>query len=194
MKILWLGPERQRLLDYVALEGDSVLRTEDPLSPDDPLLTSIDWIVSYGYRHLIREWLIERFPRRIINLHISLLPWNRGADPNLWSFLEDTLKGVTIHYIDAGIDTGDILVQQELCFGPDETLKSSYEKLSSAMEDLFMKNWGKIRQEQLPAFAQTGEGSFHRMKDKAAFEHLLSNGWDTPVGNLIGKALVLQES
>ena len=63
-------------------------------------------------------------------MHISLLPWNRGYHPNIWSFLEDTPKGVTIHYINEGIDTGDIIVQKEIVIDEDkETLKSSYEIL-----------------------------------------------------------------
>eukprot|EP00392_Amoebophrya_sp_AT5.2_P019205 g19951.t1 len=65
---------------------------------------AFDYCVSYGYRHIIRTPVIEgMFDRkRIINLHISYLPYNRGADPNLWSILERTPPGVTIHHIDEG--------------------------------------------------------------------------------------------
>ena len=52
-----------------------------------------------------------------------------GQDPNLWSFIEDTPKGVTIHEIDEGIDTGDIIFQKEIVLNSNETLASSYEKL-----------------------------------------------------------------
>ncbi len=56
----------------------------------------------------------------IINLHISFLPWNRGAHPNFWSFYDDTPKGVTIHLIDEGIDTGAIIYQKEITFDRNE--------------------------------------------------------------------------
>lgn len=46
-----------------------------------------------------------------MNLHISYLPWNKGADPNFWSCIDGTPAGVTLHHIDAGVDTGDIIAQ-----------------------------------------------------------------------------------
>jgi methionyl-tRNA formyltransferase len=117
------------------------------------------------------------------------LPWNKGADPNLWSFLENTPKGVTIHYLDEGIDTGDILAQKEVQMRDDDTLKTSYERLSTEIEQLFEFVWPKIKNGQLKAIPQPKGGSFHRLRDKKAFEHLLTNEWDTQVANLIGKAL-----
>jgi len=72
---------------------------------------------------------------RAINLHPSLLPWNRGAHSNFWSFLEDTPKGVTIHIIDEGIDTGDILLQKKIKFDQSkETLRSSYGRLQQELQ------------------------------------------------------------
>lgn len=52
----------------------------------------------------------------VLNLHISYLPWNRGANPNFWSFVENTKKGVTIHEIDEKLDKGKILLRKELEF------------------------------------------------------------------------------
>jgi methionyl-tRNA formyltransferase len=95
---------------------------------------------------------------------------------------------VTIHYVDHGIDTGDIIVQKEVAFQPEETLKSSYRKLSVALEQLFMQTWPDIRAGNLKAKPQPAGGSFHRLKDRLAIEHLLYKGWDTPVAALIGKA------
>ncbi|MCD8568399.1 MAG: formyl transferase, partial [Geovibrio sp.] len=85
---------------------------------DLPLIEEIkpDLIISYSYRYIIGEDVISAMNGGIINLHISYLPWNKGADPNIWSFLENTPKGVTIHKIDEGLDTGEILVQEELVF------------------------------------------------------------------------------
>ena len=91
--------------EFLLSFGDEVTRTEEPLESGMKCLEHVDFIISYGYRHILKKDLIEMFPRKIANLHISLLPWNRGADPNLWSFLEDTPKGVTIHYIDCSVDT-----------------------------------------------------------------------------------------
>ena len=73
-------------------------------------INSFDTIISYGYRFKIDEKLIKK-NKNIINLHIYFLPFNRGAHPNFWSFIENTPSGVSIHKIDKGIDTGDIINQ-----------------------------------------------------------------------------------
>jgi methionyl-tRNA formyltransferase len=133
--------------------------------------------------------VLAPFGERAINLHISLLPWNRGADPNLWSFLEDTPKGVTIHVLERGVDTGPIVAQAEVAPSPHDTLKTSYERLAQAMLALFAAAWGDIRAGRLPAQPQSGAGTYHRTSDRSRFAGLLTEGWDTPVAGLTGKAL-----
>lgn len=190
MKILWLGPKRETLFAWLTQNGDIVEQTEERLDINTGLLSGVEWLVSYGYRHILKPDILALFPARAINLHISFLPWNRGADPNLWSFLENTPKGVTVHLIDAGVDTGAILVQRKVSFSePEETLASSYRKLSETIEALFCQSWEQIKAGQLQAYPQPAGGSFHRASDKKRFELLLSAGWDTPIESLIGKAL-----
>jgi len=188
MKILLLGPDRPAMTDFLQSLGDEVLRWDEKLTPDAEILNGIDFVVSYGYRYILKDDLLKRFPNRVVNLHISYLPWNRGADPNLWSFLEDTPKGVTIHYIDAGIDTGRLLAQRQVAFGSDETLKTTYAKLALEIEQLFREVWPDIRAGRRASFPQPPGGSFHRMRDREPVEPLLARGWDTPVAELIGMA------
>lgn len=187
MKVLVLGPARPQLVHYVRAFGDDVRVTQEKISPESRILHGVDWLVSYGYRHIIKPDLLRAFVRRAINLHISYLPYNRGADPNLWSFLEDTPKGVTIHYIAAGVDTGDILAQRQVSFGNNETLRSTYEKLCQVVLALFVETWPDIRTGRRESRPQPAGGTSHRSKEKKAVEHLLSAGWDTPVVDLIGK-------
>lgn len=188
MKILFLGPAHPEFLEFLSSLGDEVCVTNEPLTADSEQLKQLDFIISYGYRHILKKDILDMFPKKSVNLHISLLPWNRGADPNLWSFLEDTPKGVTIHYIDYGVDTGDVLAQREVRFKNGQTLKTSYEELSRVMLELFKTVWPDIRQGKLQAMQQPSGGTFHRVGDKAKYEALLSQGWDTPVSGLIGKA------
>ena len=190
MNILLLGPYRKDLIDFLSSFGDKVTITEAPLIDDSECLFNNDFIVSYGYRHILKKDILDKFLNKAINFHISLLPWNRGADPNLWSFLEDTPKGVTIHYLDYGIDTGDILAQQEVDYMPEDTLRTSYERLSKTIEELFRKVWPNIRSGKQKAIPQPAGGSYHRLSDRATFEYLLTKGWDTPVADLIGKAKI----
>ncbi|MCA6574335.1 MAG: formyl transferase [Pseudanabaena sp. M38BS1SP1A06MG] len=189
MKILLLSPYRRELIEFLESCGDEVISTEERVNSNPEIVESIDFVISYGYRHILKEDLIGLFPNKIINIHISFLPWNRGADPNLWSFLENTPKGVSIHCIDYGIDTGNILVQKEIFFAENDTLKTSYYKLTATAFELFKKHWNDIKRDKIVPKPQNQNGSFHRLKDRQKYEHLLDKGWDTPIKNLIGKAL-----
>lgn len=149
-------------------------------SGDTVVAEDADFIVSYGHREIFRPEFIDRYPGRIINIHISLLPWNRGADPNFWSWFDGTPKGVTIHQIDAGIDTGDILAQEEFDFtGYDDTLENSYERLKCAAEILFRKVWPDIRDGKISPVKQTGKGSFHNARDKMPIFERHGITWQT---------------
>ncbi len=181
MKVLLLGPLRSSMTDVFAAAGDQVVQTEEPIYVDHPLLDGVEFLVSYGYRHMIRPDLLSEYPKKVINLHISYLPYNRGADPNLWSILDGTPTGVTIHEVDKGLDTGGIIEQRIVKLLPSDTLKTSYERLSNAIEKLFAESWSTIRTGKCDAIPQRGKGSVHKLKDRASVEHLLPLGWDTPI-------------
>lgn len=155
------------------MDGDKVTVTDQPLVE----VPEADWLVSYGYRHILKPDVLT-VPA--INIHMSVLPWNRGAHPNFWSWLDHTPKGVSIHRIDHGIDTGPVIAQRHVRFGYGETLRSSYERLRRASVDLFSKEWPWIRRSWCVATPQ-GEGTAHRVKDLDPWWPYLSSGWDTPV-------------
>lgn len=119
-------------------------------------------IVSYNYSFLIQKPILDSVNRRAINLHTSLLPWNRGDSPNVWSFLEETPKGVTIHQIDEGIDTGKIIFQKELFFdSTKETFETSYILLHKEIMELFKAHWDEIWDWNCPFYSQHGAGTIH---------------------------------
>jgi len=162
LKILCLGYKENTILDFFDARDYNLLVTDNKISLSEINDFSPDWIVSYGYRHIIRAPVIEEYRNTIINLHISYIPWNRGVSPNLWSFLEDTPKGVTVHYLDEGIDTGDILSQKEITLGEDETLASSYTKLRQEIEALFIEVWPSIEDGTItPQKQDLTAGSYH---------------------------------
>ncbi len=184
MKVLFLGPADSAVLDFLKSTESQVVQTTEGLWEEFLESVAADFLVSHGYRHIIRQSVLDRFPRRAVNLHISYLPWNRGADPNLWSFIENTPKGVSIHYLDAGIDTGDLIAQRRVEFGSAETLRSSYARLQAEIAGLFAEHWKQIRVGGCVATKQVGPGSFHRIADREKVAHLLTKGWDTPVAEL----------
>lgn len=190
MRILYLGPYRGHFCGKLKEYNDDVEIIEERISLDYVQLKKFDFIISYGYRYIISKDIIDYMQNKIINLHISYLPWNRGADPNFWSFIEDTKKGVTIHLIDECIDTGDIIVQREVKFKEEISLRESYNILTNEVEKLFFENWINIRLgEYISSPQNVNEGSVHFSKEIEKYNHLLVNGWDTCVSKLKNKEM-----
>lgn len=143
-----------------------------------------DLVVSYSYRHLIAPDVLACSHSPFINLHISLLPYNRGADPNPWSFIENTPKGVSIHMIDSGIDTGPIVAQREVHFDESrETLGHSYQVLHGCMQELFFEHWRDLEDGTFSVAHQPHLGTFHNACEFAAIKEPLlgQEGWNVPI-------------
>ena len=191
MNVLVLSTNPSSIRSIIENYGCDCIERSEPIDVELLKKYSIDMAVSYRFRHIIKKSSIDYLNGKIINLHISLLPWNRGADPNLWSFLENTPKGVSIHYMDEGLDTGDIIAQKNIRFNVgSETLASTYEILNSEILELFKIQWPLIMRGKCSRKNQPPGGTYHCLKDKEAYMHLLAdNGWDTRVDYLLGKAL-----
>ena len=121
-------------------------------------------VVSYNYEHIISKDVID-LGFHMINLHISLLPWNKGTGPNIFSFFTNTPKGITIHQLSEGIDDGDIILQKEFLFNEKkETFKTTYEKLHEEIQRLLVENIDTIFSRQYVPVAQVGAGTIHTQK------------------------------
>ena len=186
MNILYLTNNEitKPLYDWLKLDmREHVLLYDEKLTAAFAQEVRPDLIISYNYRHKIGEDVLAVAHNRAINLHVSLLPWNRGAHPNFWSFMEDTPKGVTVHVVDKGIDTGEILLQKELSFDERvETLQTSYAKLHCQIQHLFMSHWTELRDNKIMPVRQNESGSCHTMKDfMQIFPFLGEDIWIIPV-------------
>ena len=125
-----------------------------------------DMIISYNYKYIIKQDIIESMKGNVINLHISFLPWNKGSNPNFWSFVDNTPKGVTIHKISSGLDEGAIIYRREIVFDEKvETFATTYKKLNDEIVQLFMDNWNEIKKQNYIETPQELSGSYHNMKD-----------------------------
>lgn len=176
-RVLFLGRADCPLVGFMRDCGDRVLCTAQKIDTAFVADNGVEFIVSFGYRHLIRGDVLAALPGRVLNLHISLLPFNRGADPNFWSAVESTPSGVSIHHVDEGLDTGDLVLQRELEFDGTETMRTSYARLIDDIEGLFRQNWTALRGQDLPARPQGSGGSFHRSRDKQPFLDQLERDW-----------------
>lgn len=97
-------------------------------------------MVVVGYGQIIPQTIIDLAPLGIINVHASLLPKYRGAGPIQWAILNgETRTGVTTMRIDAGLDTGDMLLKEETEIGPDETAIELGHRLANMGADLLVK-------------------------------------------------------
>ena len=179
-KILFLGYRETKIIPALIKANCNVDYTNEKI----PGVEGYDLLISFGYKHILKKNDINIFNCPILNLHISYLPFNRGAHPNFWSFYDNTLSGVTIHLVDEGVDTGPIIFQRLVSFTNEQnTFKKTYEKLNFEIEDLFLENLEELLNDNWTATRQIGLGTKHDIKD------LPSNfsGWNSNIKREINK-------
>ena len=104
-----------------------------------------DAMVVVGYGQIIPQAILDIPPKGIINVHASLLPKYRGAAPIQWAIARgETRTGVTTMKIDAGLDTGDMLLKWETEIGPEETAVQLGARLAVAGADLLVKTLAEL--------------------------------------------------
>lgn len=146
-------PEDRRFADEILsaldLPPDKVWTSNQLRDPD--ILAKLrelrpDIGISAFFGCLLKPEAIQMFPNGCINLHSALLPCNGGWHTNVWPIIDGTPAGVTIHYIDAGVDTGDIIAQRRIPVEPTDTGGSLHEKITRDQVDLFKETWPLIRE------------------------------------------------
>jgi folate-dependent phosphoribosylglycinamide formyltransferase PurN len=175
-RVLFLGytSENTTIIDDLMNANCEVWHTQEKIHTTQ----GFDFVISYGYGHILKKSIIESSVAPIINLHISYLPWNRGAHPNFWSFFDCTPSGVSIHLIDEGIDTGPIIYQRYVNFPKDQiTFSQTYRQLIIELESLFKENLKEIISGTYKPLPQRRKGSYHKVDDlPSAF-----SGWDSNI-------------
>ncbi len=105
----------------------------------------VDLIVLAGFMRILKDPLLHAFPRRIVNIHPSLLPKYPGKDAIPQALTAgDSVAGCTVHYVDSGVDTGEIIAQTEVPISADETLASLTRKIQLAEHTLLPKTLGQL--------------------------------------------------
>jgi methionyl-tRNA formyltransferase len=105
-----------------------------------------DAIIVVGYGRIIPQWMLDLPPLGNLNLHASLLPKYRGAAPIQWAIANgETVTGVTTMRIDAGLDTGDILLQQDLPIAPNDTAETLAPRLASIGANLVVETLRRLQ-------------------------------------------------
>jgi methionyl-tRNA formyltransferase len=122
---------------------------------------------------LVKAPLLNATTHGFINTHPSLLPHNRGKHYNFWALVEQVPFGVSLHFIDDGIDTGDVIAQIPISYDWEDTGGSLYTKAAAATVELFKQTYPSIRQLKFKRVQQAfGEGSFHRASELDVASHI----------------------
>lgn len=105
----------------------------------------IDYIFVYG-TGIIGKDIIKAYPKRIINMHLGLSPYYRGAGTNFWPIVNNEAEfcGVTIHFLDEGIDSGDIISRGRAKAEENDTIHSFGNKIIKVGVNLIINSINKI--------------------------------------------------
>jgi methionyl-tRNA formyltransferase len=137
---LALSPVKQSALALgLTIAQPEKIKTNEEFRSQLSALTP-DAIIVVGYGRILPQWMIDLPPLGNINLHASLLPKYRGAAPIQWAIASgESVTGVTTMRIDAGLDTGDILQQQNMTIAPADTAETLAPRLAAIGADLIVE-------------------------------------------------------
>lgn len=181
LKYLFLGygKKKTNLINFLEKKKIHVKHLKRNLKTKD--IKGVDLVISFGYKHILQKKILNKLSRPALNLHISYLPYNRGAHPNFWSFIKNTPKGVSIHEINEGIDTGNIVFRKKVSLDINSkkflTFKRTYNYLIKEVEKLFIKNYDLIKSYKYTSLKQSQKKTFYK---KAQLPKLLKS-WDTGI-------------
>jgi len=146
-----LQPEKVRDQEFI-----NELRTLAP---------SVIVVVAYG--QILPSEIIKLPESGCINIHASLLPRYRGASPINRAIIDgETMTGITTMLMDEGMDTGPVLLQEEIGIRPDDTAGSLSDRLSHLGAHLIMKTLEELGKENVKPVPQSGESSYAPMMKK----------------------------
>lgn len=122
-------------------------------------------VVAFG--QILSQRILDIPTYGCINVHGSLLPRYRGAAPMQWCVINGEKKtGITTMFMDAGLDTGDMLLKEEFPIGPDTTLEEVHDGLMNLGAKVLMETLKKLSDGTLQRIPQTGESNYAPMLDK----------------------------
>lgn len=172
------GPGKQKLGDEIietsGIDPSNLIfanQLNEPETIQQLKALKPDCGVSAFFADILRKPIIDIFPHGIVNLHTSLLPLNRGSWPNVWTIVDETAAGVTMHLVDEGVDTGPILVQETVDVCPTDNGSTLNRRLELALVELFRNKWKAFASGELqPQPQDNSVATTHRIKDSAQID------------------------
>ncbi len=141
---------------------------------------SPEFILSFQAAQILKPALIEASSKATMNLHFGLLPRYRGVAPIAWAIINgEQSTGVTLHHIDPGIDSGEVVASAEVAIGRDDTGRSLYDKCTEAGIVLFSHAWSKLRAGQISGQPQAESDALYYNRHSIDFTARRINwSWD----------------
>jgi methionyl-tRNA formyltransferase len=159
------GKHEQCAADLVALaRGAEVFRGAEFRSPEGlERLRAIapDYILSVHFPYILPTEVLAIPTIGSLNLHPAFLPFNRGWHTPSWAILEGTPYGGTLHWIDSGVDTGDVAVQRRIDPRASDTADGLYRRVLALETDLMREAIPLMKARRLPRVPQVGAGTSH---------------------------------
>jgi methionyl-tRNA formyltransferase len=150
------------------INGPDSLRLLNTLAPEI--------IVSVACPQIFRKPIID-LSRYCINIHAALLPENRGRMPAFWTLAKgETVTGVTVHYINEGIDTGNMIVQKPIGISRKETWHSLQTKVAEVGANALLEALNKIENGDGVGLPQKSGGSYNSLPSKEAIREFRMRG------------------
>jgi methionyl-tRNA formyltransferase len=142
----------------------SILTTREQLSVIEDVRP--DYVVSCAFEHIIPERFLRIPSEGCLNLHPSYLPYNRGRYPNVWNVIDDIPVGVTIHYMEPKVDTGDIVARRAIETDFSDSGRSLSDRLGNEMVELFKEVWPDVVAGNVsPTSQDPDESTFHHTSE-----------------------------
>ena len=164
---LTASPVKQYALEknLIIYQPQKVRENEEFINQMKDLQPEVICVVAYG--KILPKEILDIPEKGCINVHGSLLPKYRGAAPIQWAVINgEKTTGVTTMYMDIGMDTGDMILKQEIKIGEDETTGEIWEKLSKIGGNLLVETLEKIEKGESPRIAQGEDFSMAPMLTK----------------------------
>ncbi|HEY0368414.1 MAG TPA: phosphoribosylglycinamide formyltransferase [Chthoniobacterales bacterium] len=99
---------------------------------------AVELVVLAGFMRVLKAPMLQAFPHRIINIHPSLLPKYPGLEAWKQALVAgDAVTGCTVHYVDAGVDSGEIIAQREVPILPNDTPETLHARIQLAEHELY---------------------------------------------------------
>lgn len=152
------------IIRTVNVPGNLIL--EAPQLRDPKVISCIkelkpDLIIAAFWGYILKKEFLSIPPLGCINFHPGYLPYNRGMNPNVWPIVEETPAGVTLHFINEGVDNGPIIARKKIKVEPIDTGGSLYEKTLDEIVELFKKTYPLFLKGKIRPFAQDEKKSTH---------------------------------